>query len=251
MWKKSNDGKKEEIEFTPEDVEKILGMKPDVLATSLAQIADLKTKLEAQDTKLGGLDDIKTSIASLVEKFKTVTPNKNKDTNDGNNNNGGTPEDTFEQDFLLDPRTAIQNMINKSTSGVAATAISTSADMAYSNFKNSKSDFGLFEAEIKAEWDKFPVAYKGKPAELIENIYNMIRGKHLEEVVQDNSKKTGKFFIETGGNSQNNNTNTNTNKTTNDQLTDQEKDVCKKMGVKEEDYLKRKQARNAGVVTFV
>ena len=257
MWK-STDGNKPP-ELTPEDIEKVMGMKPDQIKAMLDLVPTLKTKMEEQDTKLGGIEDIKTTLAQLSEKLKTpaIKPNNsggNNNNNNNNNNNDGSNnnDDNFDERFLLDPKTVIKELIAQGTGGVAATAINTSAEMAYNNFRLSKRDFAAFEKEVKEEWDKFPVQAKTNPSALVENIYNMVRGRHQEEVLVDHAKKDGRFFIESGGSATSNASNNGGgDKKPEDQLSQDELDICKKWDIKPEAYIARKKARAEGTAQFV
>jgi hypothetical protein len=194
------------------------------------------------------LASIKDSLAALTS--RTQLENQNQQNVDGGNNNGGNnnrqndpPPDPFNIDpvsFMEDPSGNIKKIVQASIAGTQLHTLGVAADMAYQNAKNTLPHFALFEDEIKKEWDKYQIVQKGKPNELIENIYYLVKGRHADEIATDTAKKEGKYnIIQAGGTTVIRKDNSSTGKPE-DSLTPEELKIATKWGMTPEDYAKSK-----------
>jgi hypothetical protein len=78
--------------------------------------------------------------------------------------------------------------------------LNVAADMAYNMARQRLPHFEKFEPEIRELWNKYTPQQKGQPTELVENLYNLVRGRHLDEILTDSNKKEGKYnLVQSGG----------------------------------------------------
>jgi hypothetical protein len=188
-------------ELKLEDLKKA-GVDPDkikALEDKLNTVAS-KEDIDAQKT---ALQSIKDSLAALTDKVNMVAPVNDNNQNKDNNQNRTEVPDPFNIDpvaFMEDPAGNIKRMVQTSVAGVQLHSLNVAADLAYNTAKASLPYFQVFEKEIKEEWDRFTPVQKGQPQQLIENIYNLVKGRHLDEIMTDTNKKEGKYnIIQSGG----------------------------------------------------
>lgn len=166
--------------------------------------------------------------------------------NNGNNNNG-REDDVSAVDFLEDPMKHVRAEANKVGNLVAAQTINLGATIAYNNAKATLPLFDQFEAEIKETWDKQPINAKMNAKDLIENIYHIVRSKHLDEIVTDSTKRDGRYNIVASGGNSNSGNNTNVgNKKPEDNITDDQKRAARSFGMTDAEYMEQ-----AGKMRFV
>ena len=214
------------------------------------------------------VDAIKTSVETFTNSLKSLetklteglaTVSRGNEGGGGNggerreeHSEGGSGKPTGNTDplagvdpitFMEDPMKYAKAVAQQAVTGVQIHSLNIACEMAYNQAKQNLPHFVMLEDEIKKEWDLFPVTAKGQdPMKLITNLYNMVKGRHLDEILTDTAKKEGKFnIVKTGGTSYvppggNNNQN---NKDV--ELTADEKITAKKWGVTEEAYKKTKE----------
>lgn len=213
----------------------------------LKTLDGVATKAEVTELS-NSMKTIQDNLTSLQNSLKTA--NNNPDGNNGGDNNGGrrpTPDtnrsgvEPLNIDplaFMENPQDATRKLVNEALAPVTIHTLGVAADMEYNLASQRLEHFKIFEDEIKQEWNKFPVQVKTKPRELIDNIYNMVIGRHIDDIKRDSLKKEGRFnIIQAGGTTTLPATlqgggNNNQQAT----LTDQEKAVAAKMGMSEQEY---------------
>jgi len=228
---------------------KEMGIDPD-------KLKNLETKLGESASK-ADVDAVKSTLASIQDSIKALTERSQLETTSRNDNgeednSGGNdarrkdppPPDPYAIDpieFMADPAGSTKKIIQASIAGTQLHSLGLAADMAYMNARNSLPNFGIFEEEIKKEWDKYPVTMKGKPTELITNIYYLVKGKHVDDIVTDTNKKEGKYaMIQAGGTSIIRNDNSGGTKKAEEILSADEIKVANKWGMTPDEYVKSK-----------
>lgn len=105
-------------------------------------------------------------------------------------------------EFMEDPQGAVRKLMSEGLGPVTLHTLNVAADMAYNMARQRLPHFDKFEPEIKALWDKYGPQQKGNPTELVENLYNLVRGRHVDEIITDSNKKDGKYnLVQSGGTS--------------------------------------------------
>lgn len=208
---------------------------------------DLTTMSTALETKLTTTitDQIKNSFIELETKLRTPAKKEGEGNNDDNKND--KPDEQTE--FLTDP----VNFINKKSGAVyGAAAIELkkmTRDLAWKEGVRTLKGLSnsTLRAEIEEEWKKYPpekmAQFGTDPSLCLQQIHDMILGKHHDEIMQDNNKKDGKFNLVhsgagsgTGNTGVVNNNNTDNNKTV---LTDAEKKMAQKFGMTDDEWIKQ------------
>ena len=101
---------------------------------------------------------------------------------------------------MEDPVGNIKKLLQEVQAPVALHSMSVAADVAYDAAKRNLPYFDKFDEEIKTIWNKYPVQTKTNPRELIENIYLLVKGKHVDDIITDTNKKEGKYnLVQSGG----------------------------------------------------
>lgn len=210
--------------LSEEDIKELLGMTPAELKTQLSALADLKVESAANSEQLKTLGAIKDSLAALEVRTRPVEkPNRE--------------EIEESPDFLIDPDAAmehrIKNGIGKDVDSIKLATAGLQADFNLSIFRASHSDFKLYEKEFNEMWVKMHPAAKAQP-NVIDNIYNMLRGRHLEDTLRDTAAGKGTFHIEVGGES--GNKDIGEGDKTKPKLTDEEKQIAKAWDMTDAEY---------------
>lgn len=226
------------------------GLDPDKLSEFQTK-GVTKDDLAAMSTALEGkltttvTDLIKNSFAELEGKLR----NPPKKEGEGNNNENREDKPDEQTDFLTDP----VGFINKKSGAVyGAAAIEfkkMSRDMAWKEGLRTLKGLGnsTIRAEIEEEWKKYPpekmAQFGTDPSLCLQQIHDMILGKHHDEIMQDNNKKDGKFnLVHSGAGSSTGNTGPVGNTNINDGkpvLTDAEKAQAHKFGMTEDEWIKQ------------
>src|SRR5262249_41819713 len=166
------------------------------------------------------ITELKNSLQTTVDALKTLetsfrqssTPrsegNSDGDGNRGNDNgnqNKGNPNQPQPLNidplaFMEDPQDSVRRLANEMLAPITLHSLNVAADMAYNMAKQRLPFFDRFETEIKEMWNKYTPVQKQKPDELIENLYNLVRGRHVDEILTDTNKKDGKYnLVQSGG----------------------------------------------------
>lgn len=230
------------------------GLDPDKLAEFQAK-GVTKEMLDALEAKMTTTiaDTIKTQFAELEGKLKPPTTTTTTTTNNsGGDNKLPTPEEEM-ADYLANPT----DYINRKTAmGHAATIIENKKllrSLAYKNAINTLPGMknAAIKEEVDKEWEKYtPELFarnNGDPEKVLEQVYHMIMGKHMDDITRDANKKDGKYNIIQGGGSSSSFTTSTSTSTTDDgkpKLTEAEKAVASKFGMSEDEWIKQEKDMN-------
>ncbi len=212
-------------------IKDILGMEEDEFKTKLGSAEEAKNKVNELDQKFSSFaEEIKAGLAALQARPNNEPPKQDPPANPN-------PGEEKLPSFFENEDAAFEARMKKYLGPVAEATVLTRAEMSFNNVKSSIKDFNLFEEEIKAELAKSPLQYRANE-DYIKNCYHMVKGRHADEILEHNSKKSGKYFIEGASTSGNNIPNSpDPNKVV---LTEDELKYAAKFGVKPEDYAKVK-----------
>lgn len=228
--------------MTVEDL-KGLGLDPeDIKNIKAGLVSEDKIKSLIAESNTSIVEQMKNSFTELEKKL-SKTPEKNTETREEENTDGDKLAE-----FMADPLAAMDKRINERTQDVRAHSMQMAADLAYDNARRSLPHFSIqaIADEVKTEWDKYPIQVKTNPQLLIQNIYNMVIGRHLDEIRLDSDKKDGKYnLFQTGGISRAPGDLTPPIKPE-DKLTPKELAAAKNFGLTAEEYAKTK-----GEMSFV
>lgn len=242
------------------------GLDPDKLAVFQASGVtkdDLTAMSTALETKLTTTitDQIRNSFTELETKLRT--PPKKEGSEGGNDDNKPDPQ----TEFLTDPVAYVDKKTNNVVIAAAVEFKRMSRDLAWKELSRSLRGFNnsTIKAEIEEEWKKYPADRMAQtntdPALCLQQIHDMILGKHHDEIVQDTNKKDGKFnLVHSGTGASSGNTGAvgssggqGGNKS---ELTIAEKNMAKKFGMTDEEWVKQgedmekeEEERKAGIFT--
>jgi len=223
--------------MTVEDL-KALGLDPaDIQAIKAGQLSEARIKeLISESVGTTIADQVKNGFAELEKKL-VAKPVENKPNDPPNDDSGDKLAE-----FMADPIAAVRKQVIEGTQDVRAHSMQMAADLAYDNARRSLPHFSIpaVADEIKAEWDKYPIQVKGNPQVLIKNIYDMVIGRHLDEIRMDSDKKDGKYNIFQSGGSTRVNGDLTPSKKPEDSLTQKELAAAKAFGISPEEYAKTK-----------
>lgn len=227
--------------ITKEDL-KELGLDPELLQTlkdkgvTKDELTTLKTELLTSVT-----DQIKAGFTELEGKLK---PAVNTNTNT-NTNKEEEPDDQTR--FLTDPAKFVKDEVNNLRGQAAVEIMKTRRDIALQNAQNNLKGFknDTLKAEIMKELDEKYDAMKmarfgSDPITLIQQVHDMILGRHHDEIIQDTNKREGKYNLVHSGSSSNSNTNSALNSIGGKrQLSAEEKEMAKKYKMTEDEWLQQ------------
>jgi len=225
-------------ELKKEDLVKA-GVDPDA-------ISQLSTKINSAATK-ADVDELKTTLSTTQETLRklegTLTALATS-RGEGGDNGGGDKKETPPAnqpgpmkidplEFMEDPQGSVRKLINESVAPVTLHTLNVAAEMEYNLAKQRLPYFDRFEPEIKELWNKYAPAQKVKAGELIENLYNLVRGRHLDEIMTDTNKKEGKYnLVQSGGTSVVGRPGgVDSNRKPEDDLTEKEKSIAAQFGM--------------------
>jgi hypothetical protein len=239
--------------MTVEDL-KALGLDPaDITAIKSGLVSEDKIKQLIAESNTNTMAEMQKMFTDLETKLRPQSGNKDGNNNNNgddinNGNNGGGDNTNDLTDYMADPIAATKKLIADGTKNIAAHSMQIAADMAYENAARSLPHFKIqaIADEVKTEWDKYPIQVKGNPAVLIRNIYDMVVGRHLEEIRIDTDKKDGKYNLFQSGGANRVTDNSIPSKKPEDLLTPEEEKAAAAFGLTKEDYAKQK-----GTMRFV
>lgn len=219
-------------------------------AASKDDITELKSALASTQETLKTLEASLRQVAAAGGPSNTSSSNNQNDQNDQananqNNQRGGGqggPVKIDPLEFMEDPSGAVRRIMSEGITPITLHTLNVAAEMSYNMARQRLPHFEKFETEIKEIWQKYTPAQKGKPDELIENIYNLVRGRHLDEIMTDTNKKEGKYnMIQSGGTSViGRNAAGDAARKPEDDLTPKELEVAAKFGLKPEEWAEQK-----------
>lgn len=225
----------------------------DLLGKSVSKddLATLKTELSTTVTEL---------ITNQFKELETKLTAKNTDggnngrsggnNQDGSNANNGDPNNQIDEpsEFLSDPTKFINRKVSTLGAQAAIEFKKMARDLAYDNavarlqgFKNDN-----LKKEIDEEWNKYTPEVLARnnadPSKLINQVHDMVMGRHLHEIMADKDKKDGKYnFVSSssdsgsGGPGGSSNNGSNNGKRI---LSADEQKQAKKFGMTDEEWIK-------------
>lgn len=212
------------------------GLDPDKFATLIGSSVtkdELNTMKEALKTEVTAsvTQIIKDELAGLEGRLKPQ-PDKKEPVNQNQ------PQELTAEDFLLDPVGSARRIANESASVVLAEQRKTQASTAFEKVLGNKyMAIPAIKEEFETEWKKYPPHAIATPDILAQNIYNIVVGRHIEEIKQDTDRKEGKYnLVATGGNGRSALDSINTTEKPEELLTDEEKRQAKMFGLTDAEY---------------
>lgn len=222
---------------------------------------EITTKINSAATK-EDVDAIKNTVSGYADTLKdlgnklqelaarpvgTNDDNGNNSTRGNNTNDGRQNNDPLADidsvSFMEDPVSATKRITAAAVTGVQLHSLQMACDIAYDEAKRTLPNFDVFADEIKKEWETYPVPARGiDPRKLIKNLYDLVRGRHVDEITTDTNKREGKYNmvqsvrssgtpdLNKGGASQK----------PEDNLTQEELNIAARFGMTPEDYAKSK-----------
>ena len=204
------------------------------------RITELETKDAERETKV---TEIQTQFNDVKARLAAAEANP-KPKPDGGGNNDELANFVEDPDKAFGQRVAPVANIAIQTAAMTARMLAqqqlNNADMASNGKTMDGRLFQHWNGEIDAEAKKYQTVQLTTPQAWL-GIYMYLKGVHADELRDPEIRKKKYNFMEpaVSGVSANND---GKEKPASDQLTDAEKHVADKMGVKHEDYLKRKKA---------
>jgi hypothetical protein len=216
------------------------GLDPDKLAEFQAN-GVTKTMLDAMKTELTA--SLTTSITDQLKAGFTELESKLRPTPIVKNDGEEDEQPTDHEQFINDPTGFVTKKVDKLGHAAAIEFKKMARNLAYKNGQSLKGFSNpALKAEIDEEWKKYTpemlARNNGDPEQLLQQIHDMVLGRHHDEIVQDANKKDGKFNLVHSGSGRGdviNDTNTNIDKTK--VLTDTEKTMAKKFGMTDAEWL--------------
>jgi hypothetical protein len=204
------------------------------------EVEELKAKDAERETKVV---EIQTEFNKVKERLAAAEANKNQNQNQNRNNNEEPANFVEEPDKAFQQRVGPLAAITLQNAAVTARLLAQqqldNADLASGGKVMDGRLFRHWGADIDAESKRYAPIQLGDPQAWI-GIFYYLKGQRADELRDPKIREKKYNFLEPA--STNVNTNVEDKKTPSDQLTDAEKHVADKMGVKHEDYLKRKKA---------
>lgn len=213
----------------------------EALLAKLAKVSELETLSTTLKTttevQSGELNTIKETLRAL--ELKSTETNNNNNNNNNNQNNNQNVEIPSVQD---DENAAFASRMAPLYAQTLITAAKFNKMEVVNRLKSSDPYFPKLQKEFEELLKTIPLNQAGheRGGELIENAYNVVKGKHLDQILQDTRAGKGEFFIESGSNSGNTGNGTENRNTDPTKLTDDEKAIASRMGVSEEAFIKSK-----------
>jgi len=218
------------------------GKSPEDVVKSLKEAEELKTRLTALE---GERVTEREQVTTLTNQFNEVKTRLQAAEANNNRQPPKPPEELV--NFVEDGDKAFQQRVGPIADLAVRNAISTARMLAQQQLNNQDMNNGgrtmdgrLFQAwgqEIDQDAKKYASTAMMTPQAWI-GIYMMIKGIHSDELADPEVRKKKYNFLESGRSG----APPPPEVKNEDVLTDQEKHVADKMGVKYEDYLKRKKS---------
>lgn len=222
-----------------------LGLDPDQVKAMSDKLEKAATTDDVNEIK-GAVATTQNTLRELQNTLQTLAAKGNESGNEGKqpterHGQPGMPEpvkiDPLE--FMEDPAANVRRILSEGLTPLTLHSLGLAADMAYNQARNRLPHFEKFEPEIRELWNKYTPQQKGKPDELIENLYNLVRGRHLDDILTDTNKKDGKYnLVQSGGTSVV--AAPGGNRKQEEDLTPKELEVAARFGMTPEEWVKQK-----------
>jgi hypothetical protein len=214
----------------------VWGVEEEEMKSMITGTKDLPAKLTELEGKMATKEDftrVENTLASINEALtKKAVPEP------APNNGGGNEEEPA--DWSTDPDRAFKEGM-RPVAGVALTAQAFAVRTDVFSDADKYKYYPALKKEIDEYIKKQPLNMQINP-EVIANCYKVVLAENMDKIVQDNDKKEGKFYLESGR------SNTNTSDIVDksklppeQQLSEKELAVCKKMNITPAGYLEQKQ----------
>lgn len=240
-------------ELKKEDLIKA-GLDPDTFKTVSERIdkAASKEDVDAIKNTLTSTQETLRNLEATLTRMSAAGGPDDNNRQQNNNNQGGNQNQNYQPqgpikidplEFMEDPTASVRRIMSEGITPVTLHTLNVAADMAYNMARQRLPHFEKFEPEIKELWDKYTPAQKGKPTELVENIYNLVRGRHLDDIITDTNKKEGKYNLvaQAGGTSVVNRSGDTSGRKPEDDLTPKELEVAARFGLSPKEWAEQKQ----------
>jgi hypothetical protein len=229
----------------PDLPERLKNMTPEQIEAAIVEADTLKAKNAELETRLQGVDS----------RFETFTQETNSRLD--RLNERLTPQQQRQQDgqrqeptsFLVDGDQAFNERVAPLYGAVLTigqeNAKNAALRAAMARQKSQKNNidgllFERFDSEI-ADLAKSCTPQQLANSATWEHLFYNVKGRHTDEIAEQNREGKGEFFVENGQRS------LPTDVPATDKLTPQEAKIAKSMGIKEEDYLARRKQMVVGV----
>lgn len=232
------------------------GFDPDLLKTLQEKGVN---KDDLANMKKEILDSLTPTITDLLKSGFTELENKLKPGNKGGGGNGdggnkdGNGETVDENtEFITDPTAFINKKISTLGAAAAVEIMKTKRQIAIDSAVNTLKGFKneTLRAEIMKELDeKYPAdklaRFGSDPIVVVQQVHDMILGRHHDDIVTDTNKREGKFNLVhsgggsssgNGGNGGSGNGGGNTEKPV---ITEDERKIMKKYNMTEEEWIQQ------------
>lgn len=216
-------------EKTPEE---ILGMSQEEFKAKLAKIEQFESKFGEITELITKQNEGITALGESVKSIKVTSPyaEQNRQTDPNNDPNKKPQLRAWDEDAdgaFADRTAPLINLTLDTRGAVARRSVQDEMQSKYS-------DWHLFAQEIDELAKNEPLSAKAQEG-FWRNVYYVVKGKHAEEIAQDQINKTGKFYTESANSIT---VKKEEQKSPEDSLTDEQKKYAAKMGVSLTDYAK-------------
>ena len=230
--------------------EELFGMSEEELKAQILGTKELPAKLEALQTETNTkFTDLTTKMDNLIstvgKALETRTGSEsNSEMNEGDEGRKRTGLRRWDEDA--------DGAFLDRTKPLAGLALSAKADIVkdqvlrrlsyHTTMKDGREVDGPLHKEIEEELAKQPLEARINP-EFVKNCYNVVVGRHADEIQNDAIKGSGKFFVESVGSSSGAGSHgeDNSKKKPEDRLSAKELDYAKKLRITPEQYLAQKE----------
>lgn len=235
---------------------RLRGKTPEQIAQELEAADGLKSKIEGLETGLASanskFETFGTSLTQLNETLTQLGTRLPAPKSGAGAGEDGAGDDSHEPaSFLTEPDRAFAEraapLINVVLGTAARLAREEAFKRAQTRQRTEKGNVdGLIFEKFGKEIDDFAKActpqQQANP-DTWEHLFFNVKGRHSDEISAQRSEGKGEFFIESAGRATSSDTHVDDNK-----LTPLEEKLAARMGVKPEDYLKRKKEMQTGAI---
>lgn len=219
---------------TPDEMAKeIFGEDAAAVKAKLDKLKNIEETLTRTSETITKQNELIEGLSTSLKNIKISSPYDTRDTKP-------TPTDQAPQ--LTDWSDDADKAFAERTAPILATTMGTQASLARREAREDLDsmfhDWALFSDEID-ELTKASGLQQKTFKEFWRNAYFIVKGKHHDEIIRDNNKKEGKFYLEPAGSSVV--IRGDENAKPEEKLSDAEKQVAKNLGVPLDIYAKNKE----------
>lgn len=204
----------------------------DTLKAKADKATQLETDLATSNTELAN-----TRVKLQELEGRNGNNNNNSNNNNNNNNNNQNERPRWDEDA--------DAAFNDRVTPILGQNLQFQADMVYERVTEKLQATEPLFAKLKAEFDEelknSPLTARANK-KYVENCFNVVYGRHREEIRRDQLAGSGTFFVETGRNQAGGNNNNNNQNDATKILSEEEKREARKFGLTDEQWLKTRNA---------